>query len=146
MVEESYDCFSFNNKTHFFFESIGSKGRVLKVVVFNRAEGNRWNVGFGDSRDGKIDDITFTNNNDVRKVLSTVAQTIYHFSEAHPVRVIAIIPVDERRKHFYNAVFQRHFSEVSEVFDIFGILAKDRENYSPEKIYDSFELVRKFVT
>jgi hypothetical protein len=144
MIEESYDCFSFNNKTQFFFESTGLKGRIVKVVVFMRMEGNRWNVGFGDLRKGRIDDTSFTNNNDVRKVLSTVAQAIYRFSEAHPEHIITIVPRDQRRKYFYNAIFQRHFSDASEVFDIFGILAEDRENYLPEKTYDSFELVRKF--
>ncbi|MBC7777588.1 MAG: hypothetical protein H7246_19295 [Phycisphaerae bacterium] len=144
MIEESYDCFPFNNKTQFFFESTGLKGRVVKVVVFMRMEGNRWNVGFGDVREGRVDDTSFTNNNDVRKVLSTVAKTIYQFSEIHPEKIIVIVPRDERRKHFYNAIFKRYFSIASEVFDIFGILAEDRENYLPEKTYDSFELLRKF--
>ncbi len=144
MIEDFYDYFSFNNKTQFFFESSGIKGRIVKVVVFKRIEGNRWNVGFGDIREGIIDDTSFTNNNDARKVLSTVVQAIYQFSEAHPEKIITIVPRDERRRHFYNAIFQRHFSRASEIFDIFGILEEGRENYLPEKTYDSFELIRKF--
>ncbi len=146
MIGESYDYLSFNNKTQFFFKSIGSKGLVVKVVVFNRVEGNRWNVGFGDLRDGIIDDTSFTNNNDVRKVISTVTKAIYDFSKTHPERTIAIAPVDERRSGFYNAVFRKHFSEASEAFDVFGIIQGNRENYLPEKEYDSFELVHKFAT
>ena len=144
MIEDHYDYLSFNNKTQFFFQSLGSKGLVVKAVVFSRVEGNRWNVGFGDLRDGKIDDISFTNNSDVYKVISTVVQAIYDFSDAHPERIITINPVDERRRRFYNAVFKRHLLAASEVFDVLGIVDENSENYSPEKEYDSFELKRKF--
>lgn len=144
MIEESYDSIAFNNKTQFIFESVGAQGVVVKIVVFNRIMGERWNVGFGDLRENSVDDSVFTNNNDVRKVLSTVAQTIYSFSEAHPKATIVIFPIDVRRKQFYNAVFQRHIVEIAQKFHVFGNYEGQVERYSLEKSYDSFELICKF--
>jgi len=145
MIDDSYDYFSFNNRTQFIFKSIGVQGIVVKIIVFNRIDSNnRWNLGFGDLKGDKIDDTAFTDNHDVRKVISTIAQIIYAFSEAHPSRKIVISPVDERRNQFYNAVFQRHYADIILTFQIVGVTQNGQETYSPEKIYESFELIRKF--
>ena len=144
MIEEHYKYLAFNNNTRFLFESVGVKGKVLKMIVFRRVEGNLWNLGFGDLKRGQLDDTSITNNNDVVRVLGTVAKVVFDFVEAYPKRIIRIKPVDEKRKRLYNSVFRRRYAEISNDFFVTGLYENEREAYSPEKFYDSFEITRKF--
>ena len=144
MIGEHYNYIASNRKTRYLFESVGTKGRVLKMIVFSHVEGNLWNLGFGDLKKGRLDDASITNNNDVVRVLATVAKAIYEFSGTYPDKAIRIRPVDEKRRRLYNLVFQRRFPEIRDDFSVLGILKNEKEMYSPEKHYDSFEISRKF--
>ena len=79
----------------------------------------------------------------VYKVMRTVAKAAFIFLETYPDRTVFIEPVDMKRKRFYNAVFQRYYKEIEPIFDLFGLIGEIPEIYSPEIIYDFFELKRK---
>jgi hypothetical protein len=144
MVADHYELIAYRKLTRFFFVSTGINGRVLKSVMFDRLGGNRWNFGFGDvKKDMKLDDKVITNNNDVAKVLGTVAQAALQFSKTYPKRVLVIYPVDERRKWLYNLVFQRRHAEIADFFTILGKIKHRKEAYDVARTYDSFELIRK---
>ena len=144
MINESYAYIDIKNKTHYVFQSEGQNGKILKAVVFTNLGERLWNLGFGDLQNGDIDDAIVSNNHDLVKVISTVAKIANEFSNNFPLRHIVINPIDAKRKRLYNHVFRRHYEVISTNFSIIGINKRKKETYSPQKIYDSFELIRKF--
>ena len=146
MIEQYYNFLGSKNHTYFFFESEGKQGKIIKIVEFSPYKGNRWNLGFGDWQNGKINDSIITNNHDAMMVIRTVSKITLHFFEHYPDRIVYINPVDEKRKKLYNLVFKRHFLEISPIFDVIGYINEESETYSIEKNYDSFEIKLKIKT
>ena len=64
----------------------GPRGTIKKVVRFSQISANAFNLAFGDldEKTGDISDTVVTNNDDSRKVLATVAATVYDFSLQYP--------------------------------------------------------------
>jgi hypothetical protein len=84
-----------------------------------------------------------TNNQDIVKVLNTVAKTVYIFLNQYPNSTILIKPVDEKRSKLYNTIFQRHIKVIELSFEIKGYIKDVVEPYSPLKIYDILQLKLK---
>ena len=143
MINDSYYFEATNNNTLFAFESEGVKGKILKLVVFEMTVDGKWNLAFGDVKNGDIDDSVITNNQDAIKVIRTVAKIIMIFFEDYPLSTILINPVDEKRKRLYNFAFQRHFKDIEPIFKIIGFLKGVEETYTPLKMYDSFQISLK---
>jgi hypothetical protein len=69
------------------FTSEGPKGLIKKLVEYTQTSAeNVYNLGFGDYDEitKEINDLSVTNNGDSLKVLSTVASTVYAFTEKYP--------------------------------------------------------------
>jgi hypothetical protein len=143
MIEETYPYFPIGDELFWGFKSEGVKGIIPKVVLFTPIRNGKWNLGFGDWKNNDIDDKTMSNNQDVVKVIGTVAKVAIEFLEHYPDATLVIKPVDEKRKKLYNIVFQRHFETIKDKFKIIGINGKRRRIYSPEKVFDHFELSLK---
>lgn len=143
MISTTYKLKSSKDQTKFGFISLGPKGVFKKVIMFDRLSNGKWNLAFGDLTAGDVDDVVITNNNDITKVLGTVAMATYIFSEKYPNRRIIIRPVDDKRKRLYNVIFNRHIDTISFVFDVFGKIKNRWQPFSKEISYDSFELSRK---
>ena len=144
MLKESYTYISFKRKTFHIFRSEGDNGSIPKMVIFSYAGKKLWNLGFGDLQpDGDIDDSIVSNNNDLIKVISTVAKIAYEFSDKYPLRSIQIKPVDEKRRKLYNHVFRRNYNIINIDFEIIGVNGRRGEDYSPKKFYESFKLNRR---
>ena len=144
MLNDHYNYYVSKNKTRFFFESIGKQGTITKVIEFRQRETERWSLAFGDWHNGKVDDSVITNNHDVAKVMGTIAETVFEFFGEYPNATLLIHPIDDKRKKLYNAIFQRRLKELEPMFDIFGSIENQLEVFSSEKLYDSFEIKRKF--
>jgi hypothetical protein len=144
MITDAYSYIYFKKSTRFIFTSEGAKGKIVKIIQFSYLENNEWNLGFGDAHQGKIDDLILSNNQDIVRVMNTVAKAIYDFFQIYPDSTILIRPIDEKRKRFYNSIFQRHFKEIIFHFQIIGISKEIEEQYSPHKLYDNFKIMRKF--
>ena len=143
MLGETYDISPAGNGLSYAFNSIGPKGLIQKIVLFQWYSINSYNLAFGDIVNGFLSDETVSNNRDFVKVLGTVAKCAYHFVEKHPGVMLKITPVDEGRKMLYNAVFKRHHRSIAEKFDIQGRIDTALEAYDPDKLYDEFELKHK---
>jgi hypothetical protein len=144
MIKDAYPYFPIGDNLFYGFWSEGVKGRILKVIVFTFERRKRkWNLAFGDWKNSGLDDKVVTNNQDVVKVIGTVAKVTYQFFDDYPNAVLVIDPVDEKRKKLYNIVFQRHFETIKKEFKIIGFIGDKRRIYSPMKMYDSFELSLK---
>lgn len=84
MNQEVYNVDVFNNQTTYYFESIGPRGTIAKVIQFtsiNRTDlvelgvTDVYNLGFGDLNTDNmdVDDLADSRNGDKDKVLTTVA-------------------------------------------------------------------------
>ena len=78
------------------------------------------------------------------KVIRTVANVTVEFFKQYPDSVVVIEPVDEKRKKFYNLIFQRYYKDINPYFNILGKSENQEETYLIEKFYDSFEISLKF--
>lgn len=144
MINDPYPYLSSKNNTWFFFESEGTRGKIPKVVAFRDYGNNIWNIGFGELRQGKIQDLVISNNQDIVRVMNTVAHIIYIFFETHPEAILQIRPVDEKRKRLYNGIFQRRFAEIDKKFRVVGTREEMDEPYSPKQFYDKLEISLNF--
>ena len=144
MITDAYRFIAVQRKTRFIFESEGKQGKIIKIIQFTQLESNEWNLGFGDLKDGNIDDLIISNNDDIFKVIKTVAKVVTVFFQAYPKSTVIIKPIDEKRKKLYNSVFRRHFKDIIIDFNILAIAENNKEAYSPQKNYDSFEITLKF--
>ncbi len=144
MVKNVYSLRQNDDATQFVFFSEGRKGRIMKAVIISPYDGNRWNLAFGDVQpDGEINDSVLTNNQDIARVIGTVAQAALLFSGKYPERTLVIFPVDEKRRWLYNLVFRRRLMEIRSFFEIRGKRGHLWEDYKPTMNYDAFEIVRK---
>ncbi len=123
---------------------MGPKGIIVKIIRFDYLENDRWNLGFGDFRRGELDDFTTSNNQDLVKIINTIAQSVYIFMETNPGQIVEIKPADEKRKQLFNRIFARRWPEIESFFLVLGIVDGQREAYSPDGFYDSFEVSSKF--
>lgn len=91
---EKYDLISGENLTTFEFISEGSKGKIDKIIQFSSANYlNVYNLGFGDKDliTGEIDDKVVSNNGDSEKVLGTVVESLYIFTDKNPEALVYAI-------------------------------------------------------
>ena len=143
MIDQHYPYFELKEKTHYIFASVGVKGSVLKIVQFSSTGDNVWNLGFGDLNNGFIDDSIVTNNQDVRKVIQTVAKIAMDFLVQYPNSTLEIKPVDEKRKRLYNGIFLKYLKDIEPLFNVLGTVEGKEETYSPLKFYDTFKITFK---
>jgi hypothetical protein len=147
MIAEFYDFIDSPDKLQYIFASEGKEKYIIKVVLFTHLRGDLWNMGFGDLKNGEIDDAVVSNNNDIVKVIGTIAKILYEFSDKYPTRRIEINPVDEKRKRLYHHIFRRNYDIIKLNFHVNGVFKNSdlEEDYSNKKNYDIFRLTRKFV-
>ena len=120
MIKDNYPLLTEPMHRMYKFKSIGTQGVVEKIIIFQKIGGTRYNLSFGDFKDGRIDDEVITNNGDLVKVISTVAQSVYVFFEHYPDASIEIEGVDDKRKRLYNTIFQRRRTEIDLYFEVKG--------------------------
>lgn len=90
MSVEKYNLISSENLTTFEFISDGTKGKIDKIIQFSSTNYlNVYNLGFGDKdiMTGAIDDVVL-NNGDSEKVLGTVVESLYIFTDRNPEALI----------------------------------------------------------
>ena len=140
--QEGYDLSENIEKTQFKFKSIGKNGTIDKLIEFSFYQENIWNLGFGDIKGDDWDDNVISNNNDMRKILQTVANAVHTFLEHYPERKIFIAPLDKQRKILYNRIFQQKWKGIEPLFSVKGIRFMDGkqvfEDYKPTILFDYF--------
>ncbi len=139
------------NKTHkiFTFISEGPKGRILKRVQYSKVKilgiSNLYNLGFGDAIQGSndIDDLVVTDNQDRDKVLATVMNTLFIFSEKYPKAKILFEGSTTIRTRLYRIVINLYLDILSETFEIYGLTEIGFLSFEKNTKYDSFLFIRK---
>ena len=131
-----------SEKVEYKFKSVGNKGSIDKIIEFHFMYEKRWNLGFGDVKDDDWEDNVISDNNDLRKILQTVANAVHLFFNDYPDREIAISPLDYQRKLLYNRLFQQRWHEINPIFTVKAIIFDTQntefEDYNPKKIFDYF--------
>lgn len=128
----------------FEFVSIGSKGKIIKLVQFQETNYKGvYNLGFGDKNieTGEIDDTVISNNGDSEKVLATVVATLYAFLDKHPNALVYATGSTKSRTRLYQIGISKYLDEVGKDFEIEGEINNKWHIFEKGKNYDAF-LVR----
>jgi hypothetical protein len=131
----------------FEFESIGPKGKIIKLVQYTEMniEGY-YNLAFGDLnvKTREINDGIITNNGDAIKVLATVVSTVYAFTGKYPEAYIFATGSSEARTRLYRMGITNNLEELKSDFYVYGL--RNDETFEPFIIgedYLGFLITRK---
>ncbi len=129
----------------FEFVSFGNKGKITKIVQFLQISDNLYNLGFGDKNleTGEISDIIVSNNGDSRKVLATVAASIYAFTIKYPEALVYATGSTKSRTRLYRIGIANNLSEILKDFEIFGLREGELEEFKKGTDYQGFFVKRR---
>jgi len=125
MMLDKYQLSADSTLMVFEFNSVGPKGKIVKVVQYSETNlKDLYNLGFGDkdAKTGEINDDKVTNNGDSLVVLATVAATVYAFTDKHSKAMIYIRAGDKARLRLYRMGINNYFSEINKDFQVYGML------------------------
>lgn len=147
-MNEEYYNFEKTPEIHYYeFLSVGPKGSIRKVIQFQQIslEENIYNIGFGDfnSETQKISDLTTSNNDDVKKVLSTVARAVLDFMEGRPQAIVMAKGSTPSRTRLYQMGISEFWEEIREMFEIKGYYENDWQSFQKGRNYEAFFIFRK---
>ena len=147
MLDQRYNVKTAPDVESFEFDSVGPRGTVRKVVRYSEINlRNFYNLGFGDKDELTefISDLAVTNNNDSKKVLATVAATLYAFTDTHPGAIIIATGSTEARTRLYRMGITNHLKEIEQDFEILGLGADTMwEPFRKNITYGAFLVRRK---
>ncbi|TAF72832.1 MAG: hypothetical protein EAZ53_14770 [Bacteroidetes bacterium] len=147
MKLETYDLSSDNSSLVFSFLSIGSKGVIIKVIVYEYIKQNIYNLAFGDYDllTKTISDTANSNNGDAKLVLSTVIKSLYLFFEKHKDSKVIVSGSSDIRTRLYQRIIKEYYSEFSTDFKLEAKLENENkfERIDFSKKYDQFRISKK---
>ena len=130
----------------FKFTSESPKGSITKLVVYTETnKENVYNLAFGDYDEatGNIDDKSITDNKDSRKVLATVASTLYVFTEKNTDAWIYATGNNNARTRLYRMSITINLEEISADFEVFGLKENVWYEFETGKNYEAFLAKRR---
>jgi hypothetical protein len=143
MKYENYHVESDRRLLLYRFISIGPKGEIIKLIQYTELNlRNYFNLGFGDvdEKTGEINDTIITNNGDSRKVLATVANTLYLFTKKYPK---AHIQIKGSRTRLYRIGISNNLIKINEDFHVFGHKNSKWHEFEVGIEYEEFLILRK---
>lgn len=150
-----YELSSTDDFTTFHFVSIGPKGSILKRINFQwlglkiAPDGKQkipiFNLSFGDVRHvmGEIDDTVVSGNNDMERVLLTVASATYRFFESYPGAILFFVGSTDSRTRLYQIGITKHHHILMLDSEIQGFIENKWEPFDPRIRYQGFLFSRK---
>ena len=132
---------------NFEFESIGNKGKIIKVVQYTEMNiKGYFNLAFGDLnvKTREINDDIVTNNGDGQKVLATVVSTVYAFTGKNPNAHIYATGSNEVRTRLYRMGIANNLEELKKDFYVYGLRNDNEfETFIVGEDYLGFLVTRK---
>ena len=127
------------------FFSEGPRGRIKKGVFFTKIGDNFFNLGFGDWNEESqdLDDSSRSNNGDRDKVLATVAFTALDFTNQFPDARIVAEGSTPARTRLYQMGIADNLLEITENFEVKGLLGNIWEPFQQDRNYTAFLINRK---
>ncbi len=128
------------------FVSIGPKGHITKLVVYQHLFDNLYNLAFGDQTDKSegLDDLIVSENGDTEKILSTVASTLFDFFDHHDGTIVFAQGSTHSRNRLYRRYLTHFLDLISENFILLGELGGEIERFQKGKDYTSFYIHKKY--
>lgn len=146
MIDDRYQVKTSPEVETFEFDSVGPRGIVRKVVRYTEINiKGFYNLGFGDKDPltGFISDLTVTNNNGSKKVLATVAATLYAFTDSHPGATIIATGSTKARTRLYRIGISNNLTAIEQDFVVLGLTEADWELFRRNVTYGAFLVRRK---
>jgi hypothetical protein len=146
MFDKHYQVKASIDLQTFEFVSTGPKGNITKVVRYTEINVKGfYNPGFGDKDPvtGYISDLTVTNNSDSKKVLATVAATLYAFTDLNPEAIIIATGSTGVRTRLYRMGISNNFESIEKDFLILELTDTDWEPFRKNIAYGAFLVRRK---
>lgn len=142
---EKYDTKVTQDALTFEFTSVGPKGEITKMVIYQHIEGNLFNLAFGDSNGGIgfIDDLIVSGNKDTEKVLATVASTIYDFFSVYSGTIVLAKGSTHSRTRLYRRYLTIFLEYIDQEFLLFGELDEEIERFEIGIDYKAFYISKK---
>jgi len=127
------------------FFSDGPRGRIRKGVFYTRIGINLFNLGFGDWNEERqdLDDSNRSNNGDRDQVLATVAFTALDFTDKFPKAQLFVEGSTPGRTRLYQMGICVNILEISECFEIKGLIGGIWEIFERNRNYEGFLITRK---
>ena len=125
----------------FEFTSEGKFGNIEKMIVYTIiGSSGFFNLGFGDKNlyTGDFDGLTVTNNGDSKKVLATVASTLFTFTDL-------AVGATYARTRLYRMGIANNFELINNDFKILGFKDGYWQPFQKNIEFDQFLAQRKFV-
>ena len=111
----------------FSFYSVSEEKIIQKLVVYTPVDDLIYNLALVDVMpDGSLADNVTTNNQDVRRVIATVIQTVLAFFERYSDGLVYFQGSDDVRTRFYRILITRELEQASQLFTIYGKTADGR--------------------
>jgi hypothetical protein len=146
MLNNRYNIETASDFQTYEFTSIGPKGSIVKVVRYTEINVKGYfNLGFGDKDPvtGYLSDLTVTNNGDSQKVLSTVAATLYTFTDHNPDAIVIATGSTEARTRLYRIGITNNLKEIENDFTVVGLTENEWEPFRKNVTYGAFLVKRK---
>ena len=148
MRYERYELNAEDDLMFYEFNSYGPKGEVTKLIEYTETKlKGFYNLGFGDKDPctGKINDAVITDNGDSKKVLSTVASSVYKFTNNYPNAWVYAIGSTKARTRLYRIGIANNLTEIIQDFDIYGFKDGEWRKFVKNVEYEAFLVRRKSV-
>ena len=140
MFDNTYSL-EYDENITFAFDSVGPQGVIRKMVQYQRIEStDYYNLAFGDriGNTNDIDDLVVSNNGDLQKILSTVAQTVITFTQQFPSASIVATGSTSARTRLYRIGISKHLLAIEESFEIFGFKEDNWHKFEMNTHYEVF--------
>ena len=135
--------------TTYEFVSEGPKGRIRKLVSYAEfGDTGAYNLGFGDKLGDtdNFDDKVITDNGDSKKVLATVAATLYEFINKHPNALVFATGSTVARTRLYRIGISNALDDINKDFVVRGYFEGEWEIFERNRDYSIFLITKKIRT
>ena len=132
--------------TVFEFTSIGSKGKIPKLIKFSETHlKDFYNLGFGDKIEGTqdVNDVIVSNNDDSERVLATVVAAVFAFTDQNRNAWVYATGSTEARTRLYRMGISKYLQEVETDFEIYGLLNDEWITFKEGINFEAFLVRRK---
>lgn len=145
MLFPQYDLKADEKFEVFEFISVGNKGAIIKIIQFLQISDDFYNLGFGDkdAKTDEISDIIVSNNGDSRKVLATVAASVYAFTTKNSGAFVYATGSTKSRTRLYRIGITNNLAEILKDFEIFGLRNEKFEEFRRGVEYQGFLVKRR---
>ncbi|HET6254914.1 MAG TPA: hypothetical protein VFE32_12610 [Puia sp.] len=148
MKEDKYKYVKIPEEFYYEFFSEGPKGKIKKLVrykLISASPDHIFNLSFGDWNEKTFDadDSITTNNKDRQKVLATVADTVFDFTQLHPEAFIFVQGSTPSRTRLYQMGISAFWEEIGGLFRVIGYVNGDWKPFRKGINYHAFLIKRK---